>query len=183
MDLAQQDLHVLVDEIEREYPWSTEGRENLLYFKQKTGKTPQFMKMWVESLGELLKQQKIKPHEPMTAEMKNERSRHEKRVSVAEILRKPDTAMTAEDTEAIAARVVAEEIPSGSSSCPDTAKGTKVEDDASKGVPRAAPAVVRLSKAPPRQPPRRPTPPILRPNGQRGYQGSGRTGSLWFKDW
>ena len=154
---------VLVDEIERECPWSTESRENLLYFKQKTGKTPQFMKMWIESLGDLLKQQKITLHQLMNAEMKNERSTHDKRVTVAEILRKPDTAMTAEDTKGIAARVVAEEMPSGSSSRPDPAKGAKVEGDASKGVPRAAPAVVRkISKAPPEQPPRREIPPMPR---------------------
>ena len=178
---------VLVDEIEREYPWPTESRENLPYFKQKTGKTPQFMKMWIESLGDLFKQQKIKLHELMIAEMKNEHSRHEKRVNVAEILRKPHTAMTAEDTKAIAARVIAEEMPSGSYSCPDTAKGTKVEGDASKGVPRAAPAVVRrISKAPPGEPPGRPTPPIDPP--AKWAKGASKGAAEWVpsglrKDW
>ena len=88
-----------------------------------------------------------------------------RRVKVAEIMRKPDAEMTAEDTEVIAARVVASEEPSGSSSRPDLKKGPRVEDDAHKGMPRSAPAVVRkISKAPPEQPPRRTTPPIDPPD-------------------
>ena len=117
--------------------------------------------MWIESLGDLLNQQKVTLKELMTAEMKNERSRHEKRANVAEILRKPDTAMTAEDVKIIAARVVAEEVPSGSSSRSDPTKGAKVEDDVREAVPKATPAVIRkIAKAPPEPPPRRPTPPI-----------------------
>ena len=93
-------------------------------------------------------------------------------MNVAEILRKPDTAMTAEDAKIIAARVVAEEVPSGSSSRPDPANGAKVEDGVRKAVPKAVPAVIRkIAKAPPEPPPRRPTPPmILRPKGQKGHQ-------------
>ena len=96
----------------------------------------------------------------MSAET-NEHSRHENRVKVAEIMRKPDAEMTAEDMEVIATRVVAREKPSGSSSRPDLGKGPRVEDYANKGLPRAAPAVVRnITKAPPGQPPRRTTPPV-----------------------
>ena len=154
---------VLVDGIEREYPWFTESRENLIWFKQKTGKTPEFLEMWLELLADLLRQQGITLQEPMAAEMENERRRHEKIVKVAEILRKPDAAMTAEDTEVITARVVAKGAPSSSSSRPDFKKGSRVEGDVRKGMPRAAPAVVRkISKAPPEQPPRREIPPMLR---------------------
>ena len=152
---------VLVDEIEREYPWSIESRESLIWFKKKTGKTPEFLEMWLELLADLLRQQRITLQELMVAEMENERSRHERGVKVAEIMRKPDTAMTAEDTEVITARGIAKEAPSGSSSRPDFKKGSRVEDDVRKGMPGAAPAVVRkISKAPPEQPPRRATPPI-----------------------
>ena len=148
---------VLADEIEREYPWSTENRDSLKWFKQNTGKTLEFLDMWLEILADLLRQQRITLQQLMSAE----HSRHENRVKVAEIMRKPDAEMTAEDMEVIAARIVARGKPSGSSSRPDIGKGPRVEDDAHKGLPRAAPAVVRkISKAPPGQPPRRTTPPV-----------------------
>ena len=171
LDMNQWILHqniyivgVLVDEIEREYPSSAESKENLIWLKKNTGKTPEFLEMWLELLADLLRQQGIMLQELMSAEMTNERSRHENGVKVAEILRKPDTAMTAEDTEVIAARVVAREKPSGSSSRPDLKKGPRVEeDDVRKGMPRTAPAVVRkISKAPPEQPPRREIHPMPR---------------------
>ena len=179
---------VLVGEIEKEYPWSTLNKESLLYFKKYTGKTPEFLSMWTESLGDLLSQQKFKPKELMTAEMTNERNRIERRANIAEILRKPDTAMTAEDTKTIAARVIAEEVPGGSSSRSDPPKGAKVEGDVRKAVPKAAPAVIRkIAKAPP-EPPRRSTPPIdppakkpkgaaeRAPSGLRVGKGTGKRG-------
>ena len=170
LDMRQWILHqkfyivgVLVDEIERKSLWSTESRENSIWFKKNTGKTQEFLDMWLGLLADLPRQQGITLQELMSAEMTNERSRHENRVKVVEVLRKPDTAMTAEETEVIAARVVAREKPSGSSSRPDLKKGPRVEDDVRKGMPRAAPAVVRkISKAPPEQPPRRETPPMPR---------------------
>ena len=50
---------VLVDETERKYPWSTENRDRLKWFKQNTGKTPEFLDMWLETLADLLRQQRI----------------------------------------------------------------------------------------------------------------------------
>ena len=68
---------VLVDEIERIYPWSTESRESLKWFKQNTGKTQEFLDMWLEILADLLRQQRITLQGLMSAEVTNERSRHE----------------------------------------------------------------------------------------------------------
>ena len=152
---------VLVDMIEAKYPWSTESRGNLIWFKQRTGRTREFLNMWHDELGDLLEQQKISLHELMSAEMLNERNRRENRVKIAEIMRKSEAEITAEDMKIIEARIASREIPSSSSSRPHLGKGTKVEDDANKGPPKAAPAVARkISKAPPAQPPNRDTPPI-----------------------
>ena len=153
----------LVDEIEKMYPWSTTSPENVRWFNQNTGTTQEFLDEWLDILGGLLKQQKVSLTGMTTAEMTNERNKHEQRVQIAEILRKPETEITAEDTEIITSRVVAKEVPSGSSSRPVYKKGPTVEDDVRtrKGIHRAAPAVVRqIAKAFPAYPPRRPTPPI-----------------------
>ena len=75
--------------------------------------------------------------------MTNERKRFDRRTNIAEIMRKPDTALTAEDTKAIAARVIADEAPSGSTSRTGPSKGVKVEGDVQKAIPKTAPAVVR----------------------------------------
>ena len=160
MDLAQDKIctvGVLVDEIEKEYSWSTENRKNLLDSKKNTGKTQEFLKMWTETLGDLPSERNITLKE-LINEMINERSRHEKRMNVAEIFRKPDTATTAEDTNILAARVLAEELPSASSYRSNPTQGAKVEDDVREAVPKAAPAVIlKIAKAPPEPPPRRPT--------------------------
>ena len=86
-------------------------------------------------------------------------------------MRKPQAAITAEDLRHIEKRIVARENPSSSSSGPNLGKENRVEDDANKGMPRAAPAVERkLPKAPLEPPPnippapRRPTPPIVSPD-------------------
>ena len=170
---------VLVDMIEAKYPWSTESRENLIWFQQRTGRDREFLNMWHDELGNLLEQQKIKLHELMSAEMLNERSRHENRVKIAEIMRKSEAEITAEDMKTIEARIASREIPSSSSSRPNLGKGTEVEDDANKGPQKAAPAVVKkISKAPPAQPPNRDIPPMPRsqprllthrPSGRRGH--------------
>ena len=105
----------------------------------------------------------------MSAEMLNERNRHEQKAKIAKIMPKSAAEITAEDMKLIEERIASRENPSSSSSRPNLEKGTKVEDDANKGTPKAALAVVRkISKAPPAQPPnrdippapRRPTPPI-----------------------
>ena len=73
---------VMVDMIEAKYPWSTESRENLIWFKQRTGWERKFLNIWHEELGNLLEQQKISLEQLMSAEMLNERNRHEHRVKI-----------------------------------------------------------------------------------------------------
>ena len=118
----------------------------------------------------LLEQQSISLEQLMSAEMLNERNKHESKAKLAKIMRKPAAEITAEELKLIEGRMATRSNPSSPSSRPNLGKGANVEDDANKGTPKAAPAVVRkTSKAPPAQPPnippapRRPTPPIEPP--------------------
>ena len=162
---------VLVGMIEAKCPWSTENRDNILWFKKNIGEDKEFLKVWCETLERLLGQQDISLENLMSAEMLNERRRHEQKAKVAKIMRKPEAEITAEDMKLIEKRIASREDPSSSSSRPNLGKGNYVEDGANKGTPQAAPAVVRkISKAPPAQPPnippapRRPTPLIDPPD-------------------
>ena len=118
----------------------------------------------------LLEQQDISLEQLMSAEMLNERNKHEQKAKLAKIMRKPAAEITAEELKLIEGRMASRSGPSSSSSRPNLGKGANVEDDASKGTPKAAPAVVRKTpKAPPEQTPniplapRKPTPPIEPP--------------------
>ena len=129
---------VLVAMIEAKYPWSTESRENILWFKN-IGKEREFLNMWCGALEKLLGQQKISLEQLMSAEMLNERSRHEQKAKIAKIMRKSAAEITAEDMKLIEERIASRENPSSSSSRPDLGKGTKVEDDANKGYAESRP--------------------------------------------
>ena len=151
---------VLVDMIEAMCPWSTENRENVLWFKKNIGEDQEFLKRWRAALERLLDQQKISLEQLMSAGMLNERRRHEQKAKIAKIMRKPAAETTAEDMKLVEERIASRENPSSSSSRPNLGKGTKVEDDANKGTQRATPAVVRkISKALPAQPPNIPPAP------------------------
>ena len=197
---------VLVDMIEGMCPWSTKSNQNILSFKHNIHEDRKFMKAWHETLGDLLEEQQISLENFMSAEMLNERRKHEEKAKAVEILRKPEATLTADDLKRIEKRIVKSEIarenPSSSSSGPYLGKGNRVEDDANKGKPRAAPAVERkVPRAPDRPPPnippapRRPTPPIVSPDplakrakgaskgaaerapsGSKGAHGCGRSG-------
>ena len=158
---------VLVDMTEAECPWSTENRDNILWFKKNIGKDREFMNRWRETLEGLLGQQDISLEQLMSAEMLNERGKHEQKAELAKIMRKPTAEITAEELKLIEGRMAARSNRSSSSSHPNLGKGANVEDETNKGTPKAAPAVVRKTpKAPPEQPPnilpapRRPAPPI-----------------------
>ena len=166
---------VLVDMIEEMCPWSIESLKSILSFKKNIHEDSKFMKAWHKTLGELLEEQQISLEKLMTAEMLTERSKHEEKAQAAQILRKPEATLTADDLKLIEKRIVKSEIaresPSSSSSGPCPGKGNRVEDDANKGRPRAAPAVERIvPEAPVRQPPnippanRRPIPLIVSPD-------------------
>ena len=182
---------VLADEIEAAYPWSTWNKENLLQFKRVTGKSPECMDLWKRTLGVLLRQQGITLEKLMTAEVVNERKMFDRKTNIADIMRKPETALTAEDTKAIAARVTVDEAPSGSASYAGSSKWNKAAGNVREATPKAAPAVVhKIAKAHPERPPmpRRPTPPIdppakrpkaaaeQVPYGQRTGKGQGAKG-------
>ena len=102
---------VLVDMIEAKYPWSTESRENLLWLKKHAGKEREFLNRWHEALEKLLDQQKISLEQLMSAEMLNERSRHEHRAKITKIMRKSEAEIRAEDMKIIEERIASREIP------------------------------------------------------------------------
>ena len=119
----------------------------------------------------LLGEQQISLEQLVSAEMLNERKRHEEKAKAVEIMRKPKEAITAEDLKHIEKRIVRRENPSSSSTGPSFGKGNPVENDANKDLSNAAPAVVKkVPKAPNEPPPnippapRRPTPPIDSPD-------------------
>ena len=135
----------LVDEIERMYPWSTENLESVRHFKTVSGHTQKFRDAWGDALGGLLEHQHVLIEEMMSAEMANELNRHAHLVRIADILQKPEEDMTAEETEIIVAHVTPKKRPT-------------VEDDGRKGIPKAAPAVLRpIAKVRPANPQFRPT--------------------------
>ena len=175
---------VLVDVIEGKYPWPAENRKNLKLFKQNTGKTQEFLDIWLGALGDLLRQQKLTLRELMSAEVTNERERRENRVKVAEIMRKSEVEITAEDMKVIEARIVAREMRSSSSFRPDFGKGPQKGHKSKTTLTKACRELLRLLSERSRKhllSSRRkgkshlwregqPHPLILRLNGQRGQQ-------------
>ena len=98
----------------------------------------------------------------MAAEIANGRRKFERKVNIADIMRKPKTALTEEDTKAIAARVAVCKAPGVSASYSGSSKWNKATDHVPEATPKAAPAVIRkIAKAPPERPPvpNRPIPP------------------------
>ena len=67
---------VLVDMIEEMCPSSTKNLINILLFKKNISSDDSFMKAWYETLGELLKEQRIFLEVLMSAEKNTERMKN-----------------------------------------------------------------------------------------------------------
>ena len=159
---------IMVDMIEEWFPESTQSPENIMWFKQKSGLNSDFMKAWHVGLNDALDEQRISLEELMSAEMKRERLKSDKIARWAEILRKPEGSITADELEFIKQRIAEKQAnvnPGSSSSGAKPSKGSQVGNDADKRGPKAPKETP--SDYPPM--PRRPTPPTdsFNPPGKR----------------
>ena len=109
---------VMVDFIEDWFPRSIESADSILDVKKNSGHDSEFMKSWSEALADVLEEQEIDLDVLMTAEMVKERRKSDKLSKFAEILRKPNEAMTADDVGFMNQRIVERHsnIQSGGSS-------------------------------------------------------------------
>ena len=182
---------VLADEIEAAYPWATRNKDNLLRLKRVDGKSPECLALWKRTLRGLFHDQDIQLDKLMAAEIVNGRRKFHRKVNIADIMRKPKTAFTAEDIKAIAARVAVDKAPGDSASHSGSSKWNEADGNIQGATPKAAPAVIhKIAKAPPERPPvlNRPTPPVdppakrhkpaaeQIPYGQRTGKGKGSKG-------
>ena len=145
---------VLADEIEAAYPWATRNKDNLLRLKRVDGKSPECLALWKRTLRVLLHDQDITLDRLMTAEIANERRKFDRKVTIADIMRKPKTAHTAEDAKAIAAHVTVDKASGDSASYSGSSRWNRADANVQEATPKAAPAVIRkIAKAPPERPP------------------------------
>ena len=152
---------VMVDMIEDWFPESVQSLAHINDFKKRSSYEGDFMKAWYEALDDVLAEQAITLEDLVSAEMARERLKSDKLAKWAEILRKPEESITADELGFMKQSIAERQSnlqTGGSSSGTKPARGSQVGNDgavdkkslkASEGVPSGRPPM-----------PRRPTPPI-----------------------